>query len=113
MSDDASPESLPRDGLQMSLQGGNFPGDDAGNKAARNSLVVKVYSNVDQELIEITTDKAHLILRDFQEALYGRDHLFFWSGLFVSLAITLFTADFKDFGGFQKDLIRSCVVITT
>jgi len=59
--------------------------------------VAKIHKNLDQEIIVITEDKAKLAILEYNNNLSKSNSWTVPLGICVTITLTLFTADFKDF----------------
>lgn len=79
--------------------------------AAESEYVNKRISNVKSNIIEITEDKLKLILREELPKTKYLDRALCFLGIFMTLLLTLCTAEFKDTFGINKSTIHAIVII--
>ena len=72
---------------------------------------ITLYQNTKQEIIAINEDKLRLILKDYEDSIKVNADWQTPLGLFVSILITLLTADFHDFLGLKKAVWQAIFVI--
>lgn len=75
--------------------------------------VNEVHSNVEQEVIEITSDKLRLILNDHIKLMTTRKEWQTPLTLLVTIIIVLFTVEFKQSWGLSPDTWTAIFVIST
>ena len=71
-----------------------------------------VHSNVDQEVIEITSDKLRLILNEHLQTIYSRDRWQAPLGILITIIVVLSTSDFKPTLGMSKDTLTAIFIMS-
>lgn len=71
----------------------------------------RVFSNLQQNHIEITEDRARLVLLDFARTIRHRRDWVGPAGLMCGLGVGLFTGDFKGGLGFSPDAVKGMVTL--
>jgi hypothetical protein len=76
-----------------------------------NRLIQRVDTNVTQEIIVTTADKARLCLRDTFQRMESRRAWIAPAGVLTTLLVVLPTTTFQDFLTLSKDFWKACVSI--
>ena len=75
------------------------------------SGVTKTYSNLDQEVVEITTDRLRIILTNYINE-YGKAQNWMTAlGLLITILATLLTASFKEVFGVKADAWQAVFIV--
>ena len=65
------------------------------NHIRKNDYVSKVYTNISSEVVQITTDKLRIILKDYLESVAKRSSWHTPLGLVLTLFLSISTTEFK------------------
>jgi hypothetical protein len=69
-----------------------------------------VYTNLAQNIIRVTEDKARLYLLEYKDALKAQNDWMTPTGILITLIATLIVSDFKPFIGFEPDVWRALFI---